>query len=420
MTEQSAAPGPAKSRGAGLIFILIMMWIDVLSWSVSIPVYPRLFETFTNNDISKTAVLVVIFSTAFAAIQLFAAPVLGALSDRFGRRPVILISCFGLAVDLFVMALTTVAPNLALLAATRVIHAVTAASNAAAMAYIADVTAPEERAKAFGYVGASFGVGFIVGPGIGGMLGAIHLGLPFLLGGALALANFAYGLFVLPESLAKENRRPFVIREANPLGAIKFLASDRTLLALAAVSFVTALAQQVYPSVWVLYTQERYHWDTMAVGVTLAVSGVLSAIVQAGLIQPVVSRIGERRAVLVGLGCWVVSHFIAASARTWMVFVSAMPLGALSGLAGPALNALLSRQVAADRQGELQGATSSMQSLTGILGPSLFAGSFAYATAAGSPLPEPGAPFYISATLLLGAAVLAASATRRETGGAAA
>ena len=414
MTDANSVAGASRPKGrrAAIVFILITVWIDVLSWGVTIPVYPRLFESFTNGNVSQAAALVAAFMTLFAVIQLFAAPVLGALSDHFGRRPVILIACLGLGLDLFAMALMTVAPNFWILLATRVIHAVTAASNSAAMAYVADVTEPQDRAKSFGYMGAAFGVGFIVGPGLGGVLGGIHLGLPFLVGGVLAMLNFAYGFFVLPESLPPERRRKFEIKEANPFGVMKFLTADKVLLALAGVLFAATLAQQVYPSVWVLYTQYRYNWGPMAVGLTLAASGVLSAIVQTTLVAPIVKRIGERRAVILGYSMWAIGCIVGALATQPWMFLCALPLGSLAGVAGPSLSAIMSRRVSADRQGELQGANSSMQSLTGIIGPTLFAGSFAYTTSAGALFHVPGAPLFIAAALLVLAVVLASSATR--------
>jgi DHA1 family tetracycline resistance protein-like MFS transporter len=410
MIDQTSEPpaASAKGRSAGLVFILITVWIDVLSWGVTIPVYPRLFEHFTHGDVPAAARLVGVFMTMFALIQLFAAPVLGGLSDRYGRRSVILVACGGLGLDLLAMAW---APNIGWLFVTRIIHAITAASNAAAMAYVADVTAPEKRARAFGLIGAAFGIGFIVGPGLGGLLGQINLRLPFLVGAGLALVNTAYGFFVLPESLPRDRRRPFAIRESNPLGALKFLRADRVIFTLAGVTFLMQLAHQVYPSVWVLYTGYRYNWGPMAVGATLAVSGVLTAIVQTMLIEPTIKGVGERAATMLGLTSWICGHLIMASANTAAMFLAGMPFGALSGLASPALNSILSRRVTADRQGELQGAQSSLQSTTGIIGPTLFTGSFAYAIAPGSSLHLAGAPFYISAALLICALILAAHAT---------
>jgi DHA1 family tetracycline resistance protein-like MFS transporter len=411
MTEISPAPAQAKQAGrsAALVFILITVWIDVLSWGVTIPVYPRLFEKFTHGDVAQAAALVGVFMTLFAGVQLFAAPVLGALSDRYGRRPVILAACFGLGLDLLAMAW---APSLWWLLATRIIHAVTAASQSAAMAYVADVTAPEKRARAFGLIGAAFGVGFIVGPGLGGVLGQIDLRLPFLVGAALALLNVAYGYFVLPESLPRARRRPFEIKEANPFGALKFLRADRVVFALAGVVFLMQLTQQLYPSVWVLYTTYRFNWSSMEVGLTLAFAGLMSALVQGALVGPIVKRIGERAAVLTGLISWCAGCVLLALAPTAWMFIAAMPLGSLAGIAGPALNSLLSRRVASDRQGELQGATTAINSITGLIGPTLFAGSFAYAIAPNSAFTAPGAPFFIAAALMLAAAIVAGAGAK--------
>lgn len=407
---ESGGPSSPGGRRAALPFILVLLWIDVLSWSISIPVYPKLFQHFTGGDVAQASVLVGIFMTGFAAIQLFAAPVLGALSDRYGRRPIILFALFGLGVDLIAMAL---APNLWWLAVTRVIHAITAASNAAAMAYIADITAPEDRAKAFGYTGAAFGVGFIVGPAAGGMLAEIDMRLPFLVGAGLALANFAYGYFVMPESLPKERRRKFEIKNANPFGALKFIATDKFVMMLAGVSFLFNLAHWLYPSIWVLYTTERFGWSSQMVGWMLALSGVFGAIVQGVLVGPVVKRIGERAALIIGLCSWIVAFVVGGLATETWHFIAALPLGALSGFAGPSLNALITSRIAPDRQGELQGALSSLTSIAGLAGPTLFAGTFAYVSAANSPVPVLGLPFFIAAALIVLATMLANYTTGR-------
>lgn len=409
MSEQAATDQPARGRQAGLFFVLVTVWIDVLSWGVTIPVYAPLIVEFLDGDVSRAAAISGGFMTLFAAIQLFAAPVLGGLSDRYGRRPVILIACAGLALDLAIMAL---AQNIWWLLVTRVIHAITAATHTTAGAYIADVTKPEDRAKAFGYMGAAFSFGFIVGPGIGGLLGQIDLRLPFIVGAALAAANVAWGYFMLPESLAKENRAPFRWKQANPFGALNFLRRDRGLVRLAGVHFSVQLAQNIYPALWVLYTSYRYQWDAMMVGLTLAASGVLSMLVQSFMVEPVVKRVGERAALIIGLMFWALAFTVEGWAPTTFWFLIAIPIGALSSFAGPALSSLLSKRVSADQQGQLQGAQGSIISIATLIAPLMYTGVFAYTIADARSVHVPGAAFYIAAAVALVGAALAATALR--------
>lgn len=406
LRSQPKSEGGARARRGGLAFVLVTIWIDVLSWGVTIPVYPKLIVQFAGSD-AQGALWAGAFMTLFALIQLFASPVLGALSDAHGRRPVILLATAGLAVDLAIMAF---AQNLWWLLVTRIIHAVTAATHATAGAYIADVTKPEERARAYGYMGAAFGFGFIVGPGLGGVLGEIDLRLPFLVGAGLALVNVIYGYFVLPESLPKENRTPFRWRAANPLGALAFLRADPQVFALSGVNFLYQLAHQIYPALWVLYTGYRYEWSAGMVGITLAVSGALGALVSSFLVGPVVKRVGERNALMIGLLCLSLALAVEGWAPTPLWFLVGIPIAAFSGFAQPALNALLSQRVAPDRQGQLQGANASLISITGLIGPGLYTGVFAFVVASAPAIP--GASFYIASALVLLAALVAAQITR--------
>ncbi len=409
MSEPAATDQPARGRQAGPFFVLVTVWIDVLSWGVTIPVYAPLIVQFLEGDVSRAAAISGAFMTMFAAIQLFAAPILGGLSDRYGRRPVILIACAGLALDLAIMAF---AQNIWWLLVTRVIHAVTAATHTTAGAYIADVTKPEDRAKAYGYMGAAFSFGFIVGPGIGGLLGQIDLRLPFIVGAALAAANVAWGYFMLPESLAKANRAPFRWKQANPFGALNFLRRDRGLMRLAGVHFSVHLAQNIYPALWVLYTSYRYQWDAMMVGLTLAASGVLSMLVQSFLVEPVVKRVGERASLMIGLMFWALAFTVEGWAPTTFWFLIAIPIGALSSFAGPALSSLLSQRVSADEQGQLQGAQGSVMSIATLIAPLMYTGVFAYTIADARSVHVPGAAFYIAAAVALFGAALAATAAR--------
>lgn len=409
MSEVAAPQDGRSPRRAGLAFVLVTIWIDVLSWGVTIPVYPQLIIDLTGGDVSYAAAMAGLLMALFAAIQLFAAPVLGALSDRFGRRPVLLIACGGLAVN---MAVNAFATNIWWLFATRILHAVTAATSAVAGAYIADVTKPEERAKAFGYMGAAFSFGFIIGPGLGGILGQIDIRLPFIAGAVLAGLNVLWGYFILPESLARENRAPFKLKQANPLGALNFLRRDKPLMTLAGVNFLTQLAHQIYPALWVLYTSYRYQWDAMMVGITLAASGVLSMLVQSFLVDPVVKRFGERNALIIGMMFWALAFTVEGWAPTTMWFLIGIPLGALSSFAGPALNSLMSKRVTPDKQGALQGANASLISIAGLIGPLVFTGLFAYVIAEERTIEIPGAPFYVAAVVILFGAGLALAAAR--------
>jgi DHA1 family tetracycline resistance protein-like MFS transporter len=341
----------------------------------------------------------------FAAIQFFSSPVQGALSDRFGRRPVILMSCLGLGLDFCFMALANTLPWLFV---GRVISAMTAASFTTANAYVADVTPHEKRAKSYGMIGAAFGLGFIVGPMIGGWLGGIDLRLPFWFAAGLALLNFCYGLFVLPESLPPERRAAkFDWSHANPLGSMKLLRSYPQVFGLAAVVLIANLAHYVYPSIFVLFADYQYQWGPRDVGWVLAVVGVFSVIVQAGLVGKVVHALGERRALLLGLACGVVGFAVYGFADKGWMFLIGIPISAVWGLAAPATQALITRQVGPEVQGRIQGALMSLVSMAGIVGPALFAGSFGFFIGPRAPVHLPGAPFLI-AGLLLGVAWLIA------------
>ena len=381
------------------------MLIDVLAFGVIIPVLPHLVQEFVGGRTDTAAYWIGAFGFVFAAIQFVTSPVQGALSDRFGRRPVILLSCLGLGLDFIFMAL---APSLAWLFVGRIISAMTSASFTTANAYVADVTPPDKRAKSFGMIGAAFGVGFIIGPLIGGVLGDIDLRLPFWFAAGLALLNFGYGLFVLPESLAPEHRsRRFDWSHANPFGAIKLLARYPQVFGLAAVVFIANLAHYVYPSIFVLYADYRYQWGQKEVGYVLALVGVLSVIVNVLLIGRAVQWLGERRALLCALLCGAAGFTIYGYAYVGWMFLVGLPISALWAIAAPATQALITRQVGPDVQGRIQGALMSLVSMAGIVGPALFAGSFGWFIGDATPVHLPGAPFYIAGGLLLAAAFVA-------------
>ena len=389
---------PRTARKAALVFIFFTVLIDILAFGVIIPVLPHLVQQMVGGSISTAAWWVGLFGLAFSAIQFGASPLQGALSDRFGRRPVILLSCLGLGLDFVLMAL---APTLAWLFLGRVISAFTSASITTANAYIADVTGPEGRAKAYGIIGAAFGVGFVAGPLLGGVLGDIDLRLPFWAAAGLALLNFCYGLFVLPESLPPEKRSPRLDwSHANPLGSIRLLRGYPQVFGLAAVMLLANLAHYVYPSVMVLHAEYRYQWGPSQVAYVLAMVGVLSIIVNALVVGRLVKAVGERRALLIGLGFGVAGFLVYAVADVGWVFLLGLPISALWAVAGPATQALVTRQVDAREQGRVQGALTSLVSLAGIAGPMLYAGSFGWFVRDDAPLQLPGVPFAIAALLL--------------------
>ena len=392
---------------ATLAFILVLVAMDVMAMGIVIPVLPKLVERFASGDTARAAGLFGAMATAWGVMQFFFMPVLGMLSDRFGRRPVILISCFGLGLDYFVMAL---APNIEWLFVGRVLSGITAASMSTAFAYIADVTPPEKRAGAFGMMGAAFGVGFVLGPALGGVLGGIDPRLPFWVAGVLALVNAAYGYFVLPESLPPEKRAKFAWVRANPVGSLKLLRSHPELFGLAGVLFLMNLAHFVLPAVAVLYMGYRYGWGELAVGLVLAGVGVCAMIVQGGLVRKVVPRIGERRALALGLTFGAIGFFIYGAAPTGILFLVGVPVMSLWGFAMPSAQAIMTRHVSVSEQGQLQGANASMQSIAGILAPALFSQVFAATLET-----APGSAFILAGAMLLAALAIGWRVTRGET-----
>lgn len=393
-----STPLASSTRKAALAFIFIVVLIDVLSFGVIIPVLPHLVEEFAGGDRAQAAIWVGIFGTVFAAVQFVSSPIQGALSDRYGRRPVILLSCLGLGLDFILIAM---APSLAWLLVARIISGVFAASFTTANAYIADITTPAERAKSFGLIGAAFGLGFIVGPLIGGWLGEYHLRAPFWFAAGLSLLNFLYGIFVLPESLPPEKRaKRFDWSTINPLAPIVLIKRYPGIYGLAAVILIANLAHYAYQSIFVLFADVVYGWGAREVSWVLALVGVCSVIVNVGLVGRVVKRLGERRALLFGLGCGVLGFTVYAFASEGWIFLLGLPISALWAIAGPASQSLVTRQVDADEQGRIQGALMSLVSLAGIVGPLLFAGVFGLFISERAPFALPGAPWLLAAFLL--------------------
>jgi DHA1 family tetracycline resistance protein-like MFS transporter len=402
-------PTPTGRRRAALVFIFLTVTLDMLALGIIIPVLPKLVESFVGGDIPRAAKIVGLMSTVWAVMQFFFSPVQGALSDRFGRRPVVLLSNFGLGFDYILMAL---APNLSWLFAGRAISGITAASFSTAGAYIADVMPPEKRAAGFGMIGAAFGIGFILGPAIGGVMGQFDPRLPFWTAAGLSLANGLYGLLILPESLPKERRSAFSWKRANPVGSIGLLSRDATLIGLSGVVLLSQLAHQALPSVFVLYATYRYGWDQSTIGLTLAGVGVSSMIVQGGMIRPIVARVGERTALAIGLAAGAIGFAIYGLADIGPAFWIGIPIMAFWGLASPSVQGLMTRRVAPTEQGRLQGAIGAIMGFTGIIGPSLFAQTFASFIGPHRAWHIPGAAFLLAAVLLAAAALLGWRASR--------
>jgi DHA1 family tetracycline resistance protein-like MFS transporter len=385
-------------------FIFVTIFLDMLALGLIMPILPKLVESFVDNDTARAARIFGLFGTAWALMQFVFSPILGGLSDRFGRRPIVLLSNFGLALDYVLMAL---APSLIWLFVGRVISGITSASVSTAFAYIADITSPERRAAVFGKIGAAFGAGFILGPAIGGLLGGIDPRLPFWAAAGLSFANTLYGLLILPESLPRDRRSPFRWASANPIGALHLLRSDRVLAGLSVVNFVAQLAHVVLPSTFVLYATYRYGWDATTVGLTLAMVGICAMAVQGLAIGPIVRRLGERRALVLGLGCGAAGFLIFGMAPTGPLSWLGIPVMALWGVSGAALQALTTQMVKPEQQGQLQGATTSVQSASQLVGPFLFTLTFAYFIGAQAPVKLPGAPFLLASALLLLALMIA-------------
>jgi DHA1 family tetracycline resistance protein-like MFS transporter len=400
--------GARPPRQAAMAFIFITVVLDVLALGIIIPVLPKLVIDFVGDTVQATEIYG-LFGTAWAAMQFVFSPLLGALSDRFGRRPIILLSNFGLAFDYVLMAL---APTLAWLFVGRLISGITAASITTAGAYIADVTPPDKRAAGFGKIGAAFGIGFIIGPALGGVLGDVDPRLPFWVAGALSFANAMYGLFVLPESLPPEKRAAFSWKRANPVGSLKLLRRHPELSGLATLTFIQQVAHYVYPSVFVLYAFHRYNWTQKTVGLTLAAVGVLSLIVQGGLVQRIIKTLGERRTLLFGLAAGIVGFALYGSASVPWMFWASMPVMALWGVASPVSQSLMTQRLEPHEQGQLQGALTSLMAFAGLFGPALFTQVFATSIDPKHAIDLPGAPFYLSSFLLAIGLAIGAYATR--------
>lgn len=393
-----ARPKPA------IIFIFITLFLDIFGIGVIVPVLPKLVEQLQGGNVQAAARSVGWLGALYALMQFVFSPVMGSLSDRFGRRVVILTSLFGSGLDYLLLAW---APTIGWLYLARIISGITAANFTAASAYIADVTPPEKRAAGFGMIGAAFGLGFIAGPAVGGLLGSYGLQVPFLVAAGITLLNWLYGAFVLPESLAPENRRPFHWSSAHPLKALVALRRWPLVAGLAGSHFLIMIGGNIYQCLWVLYTGSRYGWNSKQVGWSLALVGVMAAIVQGGLAGRILKIIGERRGVYVGLLAMTVAMACyGAATEGWMVYWIIL-IGSLAGIGSPATQSIISQAVPADEQGAVQGALNSITSISGIIAPLLWTSLFSWAMASGRSEYLRGLPFYGASIVALAAAALA-------------
>ncbi len=401
----------SSPRQPAVGFIFITMVLSVLGFGLLIPVLPALVKEFNGGDVAAGSHTYGVLVGVFALLQFIGAPILGSLSDRFGRRKVILLSLAGSSIDYVIMAL---APNLAWLFLARCISGFTAGVLATANAYVADVTPPEKRAQSYGLLGAAFGLGFIIGPLLGGFLGGYSLRLPFWFAAGCAALNWLYGFFVLPESLKPENRRPFSWARANPIGALKALKRLPAVRGLVESYFLVMLAQAMLYSIWVLYTGHRYSWDTKQVGLSLCAVGVLSSIIQATLVKKAVTALGDSRAMLAGFLLSITAQIgYGFAPQGWMIY-TIMCVGSLAGITGPALQSYITKHVPPNEQGAVQGVFSGLMSLAGIPGPLISTWSFGWAVGPGQPSWLSGLPFFLSASMVLLALVLAVRSFSRH------
>lgn len=394
----------ANKKTAAMGFIFITLLIDITGWGIIIPVIPKLIKELIHGDISEAAKYGGWLTFAYAITQFIFAHLIGNLSDKFGRRPIILISLFAFSLDYLLLAF---APTITWLFIGRIIAGLTGASITTASAYIADVSTPENRAKNFGMIGAAFGLGFIIGPVIGGLLGQYGSRVPFYAAAILCLLNFLYGYFILPESLAKENRRNFNLKRANPIGAFMNIRKRPSLYGLLISLFLVYVASHAIQGNWSYFTMYQFNWDEKMVGISLGVIGLLVGLVQGVLIRWINPKLGNEKSIYLGLLLYTLGLSLFATAtQSWMVFVFLIPY-CLGGIAGPAIQSVISNKVDASEQGEIQGTLSSLMSGSTIIGPPLMSSVFYYFTHDEAPFKFAGAPFVLAAFLMLISTIIA-------------
>lgn len=400
-----------ESRKAAVSFIFITLLLDVIGLGLIIPVFPQLIEELIQGDISEASQWAGLLTFAYAIMQFICAPIIGNLSDKYGRRPVLLFSLFGFGIDYIFLSL---APSIWWLFIGRLIAGLFGASFTTATAYIADISTPENRSKNFGMIGAAFGLGFIIGPGLGGLLGELGPRVPFMAAAVLTFLNLIYGYFVLPESLAKEHRRSFEWNRANPLGSLLQLRKYKGVEGLIVSLVFVYIAGHAVQSTWTFFNIEKFQWSNTLMGISLTVIGLLIAIVQGGLIRYINPKLGDEKSIYVGLALYSLGLFLFSFATEgWMMFIFLIPY-CLGGIAGPALQSTISGNVPKNEQGELQGALTSLMSATSIIGPLLMTNLFAWFTRPDVEVKFAGAPFFAGAILMLISAVVAARSMKKE------
>lgn len=401
----------ARTKNTALIFIFITVVLDVVGLGIIIPVMPSLIQELTGGTISDASKYGGWLMFAYASTQFFFASVLGNLSDRFGRRPVLLLSLLGFGINYVLIGL---APSVFWLFAGRLVAGITGASHTVAAAYIADVSPPEKRAQNFGLLGAAFGLGFIIGPVLGGLLGHYGPRIPFFAAAGLTFVNVLYGYFVVPESLPVEKRRRFEWRNANPIGSFRHIRRFPAIVPLVACVALVNVAAHAVQSTWPYYTMERYQWNERMVGLSLGFIGLLLAIVQAGLLRIIIPKIGVQRSVLVGLSLYTISLPIMGLAfEPWILYIASVPY-VLAGIGGPAIQGIISNHVPATEQGQIQGGLASVISLTAVFGPPMMTWLFAYFTSDESFIYLPGAPFIFGGLLTAISVILAVNHFRKS------
>jgi DHA1 family tetracycline resistance protein-like MFS transporter len=398
-------------KNSALTFIIITLLIDFTGFGIIIPVLPNLIQQLTGKGLSTAAEYGGLLLLAYSLAQFIFSPIVGGLSDRYGRRPILLASLFGLGIDYVFLSF---APTITWLFVGRIIAGITGASFSTAMAYIADVSTPEKKAQNFGLVGVAFGVGFIIGPVIGGLCSVWGLRAPFMVSAVLALVNCIFGYFILPESLALKNRRAFSFKRSNPIGSLINISKYPTIIGLIISLLLLYIASHSVQSNWGFYVIEKFNWDAKMIGISLGIVGIAIAVVQGGLIRIIVPKIGNTKAILSSLVLYIIGFICFAFASNGLMMMLFILPYCLAGIGGPAMQTIISNQVPDNAQGEVQGIITAMQSIAAILGPFVISHIFSYFIADGAPVYFPGAPFILSAVLTLLALFIAIATLRKH------